>query len=249
MKLLAITGLTLRELRHSKLVVLPLTVALALVLVAANIQNPEVYGNDLLLGTWTALAFVGALVGILAASSLVSSEIERGTMLLLGARPITRSSIVIGKALGILVYLALCALLWSITLAVGLGGSTDAGAWVAFAGGMVALAPMCLGAMIALTASIVFPTRGAIGATLALWLAAAIVAAIPLASVKPVNRGRVDVAQDVLGWVIPNERLGELRGALIGIDAPESAWLALVVPVLWLASAAVLLVCRGSLAR
>ncbi len=249
MKLLAITGLTLRELRHSKLVVLPLTVAIALVLVAANIQNPELYGDKLLQGSWTGLAFMGALVGILAASSLVSSEIERGTMLLLAARPVPRSSIVLGKALGIAVYLALCALLWAVTLAAGLGRETEAGAAVAFAGALVALAPMLLGAVLALTASTVFPTRGAIGATLAVWLAAAIVAAIPLGAVKPENRDRVDVAQDLLGWVIPTGRLGELREGVLGMSVSGSAWGALLVPALWLGAATVLLARRSSLAR
>lgn len=249
MKLLAITGLTLRELRHSKLLVLPLTVAIALILVAANIQNPEIYGDKVLQGSWGALAFVGALVGILAASSLISAEIERGTMLLLAARPISRTTIMLGKALGVFAYLAAVALLWALTLAFGLGAKTDAGSIVAFSGAMVALAPMVLGAVMALAASALFPTRGAIGATLSVWMAAAIVAAIPLSAVKPGNRGRVELAQDVLGWVIPTGRLAELRDGLLGMGVGGEAWLALVVPLAWIAFATLLLVRRGSLAR
>jgi hypothetical protein len=50
MRLLAITRLTVTELRSGKLVILPLTVAIALVLVAANIENPNAWGDDLLVG-------------------------------------------------------------------------------------------------------------------------------------------------------------------------------------------------------
>lgn len=249
MRLLAITRLTLTELRHSKLLVLPLTVAIALALVAANIENPNAYGDDLLLGTLSGLGVVGALIGILAASSLVSSEIERGTMLLLASRPVSRATIVLGKALGITIYLVLCALLWAATLAVGLGSSMDAGAGVAFAGAMLAVPAMLLGAMLALVASTLFPTRGAIGASLALWLAAAIVAAIPLSAVKAGNRDRVELAQSVLGWVLPGERLRAFSDAAVDVAVPASSWLALVVVGAWLAGAVVLLQLRRSLAR
>lgn len=249
MRLYAITRLTLAELRHSKLLVLPLTVAIALALVAANIKNPNAYGDGLLVGAWSGLGIVGALIGILAASSLVSSEVERGTMLLLASRPVSRATIVLGKALGIAIYLVLCALLWAVTLAVGLGASMDAGSGAAFAGALLALPAMLLGAMIALVASTVFPTRGAIGASLALWFAAAIVASIPLSAVKAGNRDRVELAQSVLGWALPGERLGAFSDAALGIAVPASSWLALAVVGAWLGAAVVLLQLRRSLAR
>lgn len=249
MRLLAILRLTLAELRSGKLIILPLTVAVALVLIAANIENPNTWGNDLLLGTWTGLAIVGSLVAILAASGSISADIERGTMQLLAARPVSRTSILLGKALGITAYLAACVLLWAVALALGIGTQIDAGAWTAFWGTLLVLAPMLLAAGVAMTASTLFPTRGAIGGTLALWLAASIVASIPLSSVKAANVDRVAFAQDVMGWVLPAGRLDELTGLAIGAAVPASTYTAMLVAAAWFVLAALLFRLRGSLAR
>jgi ABC-type transport system involved in multi-copper enzyme maturation permease subunit len=249
MRLLAITRLTVTELRSGRLIILPLTVAVALVLVAANIENPNAWGNDLLVGMWSGLAVVGSLVAILTASGTISADIERGTMLLLAARPVSRTSIVLGKALGVAAYLACCVLLWAVALALGIGSQVDAGAWVAFWGTLLVMAPMLLAAGVAMTASALFPTRGAIGGTLALWFAAAIVASIPLTSVKAANVDRVELVQGIMGWVLPAGRLDELPSLALGASMPAGTWLALVVGAAWFALAGLLFRMRGSLAR
>ncbi|MCW2955498.1 MAG: family transporter protein [Thermoleophilia bacterium] len=249
MRLLAITRLTLAELRHSRLLVLPLTVVVALVLVAANIQNPELYGDKLLDGSWAGLGVVGVLVAVLTASGAISSEIERGTMLLLAARPVSRATILAGKALGIAIYLLACAVVWAATLALTLGTQVDAGAAVAFWGGVLVFAPMLLAAMLALTASTVMPSRGAIGTTLAVWGAVAIVAAIPLSAVRPANVDRVELAQAVLGWGVPTQRLADLRDAAFGQAIPVDSAAALLVVAAWFSAALVVFSLRRSLAR
>lgn len=249
MRLLAITRMTLGELRHGKLIVLPLTVAVAIVLVAANIENPQAWGSDLLRGMWTGLGVVGALTAILAASGAVSAEIERGTMLLLASRPVSRTTIVLGKALGVALYLTACVALWAVAMAASIGTQLDTGTWATFGGTMLVALPVLLAAAVALTASTVFPTRGAIGGTLALWFAASIVASIPLASVKPENADRVDLAQRVTGWLIPMRRLDSFPEAVLGGGVSSGAWVALLVVGAWVALAVLLFGLRRSLAR
>ncbi len=249
MRWLAITRLTLTELRHGKLVVLPLTMVVALLLVAANVQDPNAYGTAFVEGIWGSLAVVGALVAILAASSAISSEIERGTMLLLAARPVSRLTILAGKVTGIALYLLACATAWALALAFGLGTQLDIGMWATFTGAMLAYAPMLLAALLAITCSTWFPTRGAIGASLAIWFAALIVAAIPLETVRPSNVERVELAQGVLGWALPAERLGQLRDIALSVQPPASSYAALLVIGAWFLVAAALLQLRGSIAR
>lgn len=247
--LLTITRLTLRELRSSKLVVLPLTVAIAIVLVATNIENPSAHGTDLLLGMWGGLAVVGSLVAILAASGAISGEIERGTMLLLAARPVSRTTIVLGKLLGIAIYLALCTALWAVLLSAGMGTRFDEGPWVMLGGALLAFVPMLLATSVALVASALFPTRGAIGSTIALWLAALIVAAVPLSAVRAGNRERVELAQQLLGWALPQGRLNDFPDAALTGSIPAGSWAALLVVGAWLATAVVIVRLRSSLSR
>jgi hypothetical protein len=143
----------------------------------------------------------------------------------------------------------LCAIAWAVTLAVGLGANTDAGVVVAFSGALLAFPAMLLGAFVALAASTLFPARGAIGVSISFWLVASIVAAIPLAAVEPQNRDRVELTQSVLAWILPGERLGDLRDLAFGNNVSGDAWLALVVLAGWLGAAMVLLQVRRSLAR
>ncbi len=247
--LLTITRLTLVELRAGKLIVLPLTVAVAIVLVAANIENPSAHGTDLLYGMWGGLAVVGSLLAILTASGAISGEIERGTMLLLAARPVSRMTIVLGKLLGIATYLALCTILWAVLLGVGMGTRVDEGPWVLAGGALLAIVPMLLATAVALVASALFPTRGAIGSTIALWLAALIVAAVPLEAVKAENRDRVELGQDILGWVLPQGRLNDFPDAALTGSIPAASWAALLVVGAWMATAVVIVRMRGSLSR
>lgn len=249
MRLLAITRMTLGELRHGKLVVLPLTVAVAILLVAANIENPQAWGDQLLTGMWTGLGVVGALVAILAASGAISAEVERGTMLLLASRPVSRATIVLGKGLGVALYLAGCVALWAVAMALSVGSQLEAGAWTTLWGTSLVILPVLLAAAIALAASTVFPTRGAIGGTLALWFAASLVASIPLAAVRPENVERVDLTQRITGWVVPMRRLEAFPDAVLGGGVPTSAWLAVGVVCAWTALAVVLFRLRRSLAR
>ena len=249
MRWLAITRLTLQELRSSRLIVLPLTIVVALALVAANVENPNAYGTGFVEGLWTSLGVFGVLVAILAASGSVSNEIERGTMLLLATRPISRLAIFAGKAIGVSTYLLLCVLAWAVTLSIGLGDQLDIGRWATFHGAMYALAPALLAAAMSLACSVWFPTRGAIGTTAAVFLAAAIVAAIPLDAVRPRNVERVQLAQDVLGWVVPIGRLDDLQAYAIDQSPQAGATAALLVVGAWFVVGAVLLSARRSLAR
>jgi ABC-type transport system involved in multi-copper enzyme maturation permease subunit len=249
MRTLAITRVTLLELRHSKLVVLPLTVAIALALVAANIENPNVLGNSLLEGMWGGLAAVGALLAILTASGVIAGDIERGTMQLMAARPVSRGQILAGKLIGVAVYLAVCVTVWAVVLAVGLGRQLDAGAWATFQGTLLVGVAMALAASVAVTSSVLFPTRGAIGTSLAVWFAVTIVAAIPLSSVRPENVERVELAQLITGWAIPVERLGELPGIAIDQPLPDGTVFAIAVIGAWVAAATLLLTLRRSVTR
>ncbi|MCW2961224.1 MAG: family transporter protein [Thermoleophilia bacterium] len=249
MKLFAIVRLTLAELRHGKLLVLPLSVIVAMVLIAANIEDPELYGTRLLEGMWAGLGVVGVLVAALTASGAVSSEIERGTMLLLAARPVSRLTILAGKAIGIAIYLLVCVVAWAATLALTIGTQIDAGAATAFWGALLLIAPMLLAAMLALSASTLLPSRGAIGSTLAIWLAVSVVAAIPLSAVRAENVARVERAQEALGWVLPLERLADLRRGALGLDVRPEDLAALSVVGAWFAVACMIFRIRGSLAR
>lgn len=249
MRLLAITRMTLGELRHGKLIVLPLTVAVAIVLVAANIENPQAWGDQLLTAMWTGLGVVGALVAILAASGAISAEVERGTMLLLASRPVSRATIVLGKALGVAIYMAACVGLWAVTMALGVGTQLEAGPWTTLWGSSLVILPVLLAAAIAITASTVFPTRGAIGGTLALWFAAALVTTIPLATVRPENVERVDLTQRIVGWIVPMRRLDSFPEAVLGGGVSTTAWLAVGVVGAWIAFAVALFGLRRSLAR
>lgn len=249
MRVLAIARLTLLELRHSKLLVLPLSVAAAIAVVAYNVKDPALFGDELLRGMWRGQAVAGGLVAILAASGALATEIERGTMLLLAVRPISRTGIVLGKAIGVTTYLLLCSLAWSSIVAIGIGRYVHAGWEAAFVGSLLSVMSALLVATVALAASAAFPTRGAIGATLALCLAAAFVAAIPLETVSPEHVARVRDTQHVMATVLPVDRLMRLSDLALGHHIGGAPFWSIAAIGAWFVLALAMMRLRGNLAR
>src|SRR5688500_12422998 len=102
----AIVKLTLWELWRRWFVVLPLVVAGLLLLTVFIPWDAVPPGKDF--STFAMLGppqFVGIIMAIIVSAGLISQEIERGTIMMLVTKPVTRWQIYLGKAIGAAIYL------------------------------------------------------------------------------------------------------------------------------------------------
>lgn len=119
--------------------------------------------------------FLVPLLALLIAHDAISGEIERGTMALLLAYPVTRPQVVCGKFLGHGVVLAIAAVVGygTAALALTLGdGDVDVSAWSAFAVmvGSSILLGMAFVALGYLASAVVRDTRAAAAIAVGIWL-------------------------------------------------------------------------------
>lgn len=242
MSLLALARLALIELWRHKLALLPIGLA-ALMALLAFVPEVEPAAVPAEAFTYdigvTIVPFFGVFVAVLAGGGLLAGEIERGTALLLATKPVSRSGIVAGKALGAFAFIAASFALWAAVLtaisllrfplavAVGVGLATLAGALVPF-----------LYAAIAIAASTRLPATGAIAAGGLAWFAVTVAAGV-IKFEEVANLAMVVGAAKLLRFLVPAEHLGAWPAVIGAGGSPTAVQLiALAAIPAWLALAA-----------
>jgi ABC-type transport system involved in multi-copper enzyme maturation permease subunit len=163
--ILALAGHTVRELVRNKLLYLLLVFALALILTSVvlaqlTIGQRERVINDVGLAT---VQLSGALVAILVGVGLVAGEVDRRTVYVTLAKPVTRPQFIIGRYLGLcanllLFVLVMGAALWATLFVCGYPmGATGLSALV-----LIAVELFVLAAFAVVFSSFTTPTLGVI---------------------------------------------------------------------------------------
>jgi Cu-processing system permease protein len=139
--------------------------------------------------------FLVPLIALLIAHDAISGEVERGTMALLLAYPVTRPQVVGGKFVGHAIVLAVAAIVGygAAALSLGLGGSeVEADAWTAFVMmvGSSILLGMVFVALGYLASAAVRDTRTAAGIAIALWLFFVLIYDMALLGALVADQGR-----------------------------------------------------------
>jgi Cu-processing system permease protein len=164
--------------------------------------------------------FLLPLIALLLSYDAVVGEVDRGTMALLLAYPVTRWQVVIGKFVGHLAILAFATVVGfgAAGFALWLGGDTDPASWRAFAVLMVSSVALG-GAFLAIgyVVSIAVRDRGAAGAiAIGVWLLFVLIYDMGLLGVLVADQGRIVSARtlDVLLLLNPADayRLLNLTG-------------------------------------
>jgi ABC-type transport system involved in multi-copper enzyme maturation permease subunit len=234
--------LSLLEITRQRYAWLPVLLAIALVL-AGTLSAPTIHvngadmapGPDQLLPVANGLlALAGMGLGALVGAGLVAPELERGTVLLLVTKPISRAGMLLGKALGALAFLAASFGAWALIIALLVAWRASPSLAPAAFGAMFAgLAPAALMLAVAAAAS----TRLASGVSVA--IATALWAACGLASLlRNLEWAQlplmVRVAREA-SWVVPWTELLKLPGAFgIGSPVPTVAIAALLAIPAWI---------------
>jgi Cu-processing system permease protein len=164
--------------------------------------------------------FLLPLIALLLSYDAIVGEVDRGTMALLLAYPVTRWQVVIGKFLGHLVILAFATLVGfgAAGVALWLGGDTDPASWRAFA--VLMLSSVALGGAflaIGYVVSIAVRDRGTAGAiAIGVWLLFVLIYDMGLLGVLVADQGRIVSARtlDILLLLNPADayRLLNLTG-------------------------------------
>ena len=164
--------------------------------------------------------FLLPLIALLLSYDAIVGEVDRGTMALLLAYPVTRWQVVIGKFLGHLAILAFATVVGfgAAGLALWLGGDTDPASWRAFA--VLMLSSVALGGAflaIGYVVSIAVRDRGAAGAiAIGVWLLFVLIYDMGLLGVLVADQGRIVSARtlDILLLLNPADayRLLNLTG-------------------------------------
>ncbi len=164
--------------------------------------------------------FLLPLIALLLSYDAIVGEVDRGTMALLLAYPVTRWQVVIGKFLGHLAILAFATVVGfgAAGAALSLGGDTDPASWRAFAVLMVSSVALG-GAFLAIgyVISIAVRDRGTAGAiAIGVWLLFVLIYDMALLGVLVADQGRIVSARglDVLLLLNPADtyRLLNLAG-------------------------------------
>jgi Cu-processing system permease protein len=164
--------------------------------------------------------FLLPLIALLLSYDAIVGEVDRGTMALLLAYPVTRWQVVIGKFLGHLVILAFATLVGfgAAGFALWLGGDSDPASWRAFAVLMVSSVALG-GAFLAIgyVVSIAVRDRGTAGAiAIGVWLLFVLIYDMGLLGVLVADQGRTVSARtlDILLLLNPADayRLLNLTG-------------------------------------
>lgn len=164
--------------------------------------------------------FLLPLIALLLSYDAIVGEVDRGTMALLLAYPVTRWQVVIGKFLGHLAILAFATLVGfgAAGVALWLGGDNDPASWRAFA--VLMLSSVALGGAflaIGYVVSIAVRDRGAAGAiAIGVWLLFVLIYDMGLLGVLVADQGRIVSARmlDILLLLNPADayRLLNLTG-------------------------------------
>lgn len=164
--------------------------------------------------------FLLPLIALLLSYDAIVGEVDRGTMALLLAYPVTRWQVVIGKFLGHLAILAFATIVGfgAAGLALWLGGDTDPASWRAFA--VLMLSSVALGGAflaIGYVVSIAVRDRGTAGAiAIGIWLLFVLIYDMGLLGVLVADQGRIVSARtlDILLLLNPADayRLLNLTG-------------------------------------
>ena len=164
--------------------------------------------------------FLLPLIALLLSYDAIVGEVDRGTMALLLAYPVTRWQVVIGKFLGHLAILAFATVVGfgAAGLALWLGGDTDPASWRSFA--VLMLSSVALGGAflaIGYVVSIAVRDRGAAGAiAIGVWLLFVLIYDMGLLGVLVADQGRIVSARtlDILLLLNPADayRLLNLTG-------------------------------------
>lgn len=197
-----IAGRELRDsLRNRRIVAMTaLMAALALTLTLLGSAPTGTVGVSNLSVTIVSLSsltiFLVPLIALLIAHDAIAGEVERGTMALLLAYPVTRTDVVGGKFLGHALVLAIAAIVGygaaGVALAV-VGGGVEAGAWQAFAEmvGSSILLGMAFVALGYLASTAVRDPRTAAGIAIGLWLLFVLIYDMALLGVLVADQGRI----------------------------------------------------------
>lgn len=174
MAFLAIARGTLRELLRTRITLLPL-VLLGLALLASVLvqaQDTPSGNADLATALVDVFAVLALLVAAAAGCGQVSEEVDHGTILLLGVRPVRRGTIVAAKLLGAWTYASLALLSWSAVVGgmFAVRGFGSEAAVAALQAGVLRLPTVALIVAIAVFASTLLGTRMAFGFTIMAWL-------------------------------------------------------------------------------
>jgi Cu-processing system permease protein len=164
--------------------------------------------------------FLLPLIALLLSYDAIVGEVDRGTMALLLAYPVTRWQVVIGKFLGHIAILAFATVVGfgAAGVALWLGGDTDPASWRAFA--VLMLSSVTLGGAflaIGYVVSIAVRDRGAAGAiAIGVWLLFVLIYDMGLLGVLVADQGRIVSARtlDILLLLNPADayRLLNLTG-------------------------------------
>jgi Cu-processing system permease protein len=164
--------------------------------------------------------FLLPLIALLLSYDAIVGEVDRGTMALLLAYPVTRWQVVIGKFLGHLAILAFATVVGfgAAGVALWLGGDNDPASWRAFA--VLMLSSVALGGAflaIGYVVSIAVRDRGAAGAiAIGVWLLFVLIYDMGLLGVLVADQGRIVSARtlDILLLLNPADayRLLNLTG-------------------------------------
>ncbi len=166
--------------------------------------------------------FLVPLIALLIAHDAIAGEIERGTLALLLAYPVTRPQVIAGKFLGHAIVLAVATVVGYGAAAVALGvtnAASDPGAWTAFAVlvGSSLLLGMAFVALGYLVSAAVSDPRTAAGIAIGLWLLFVLVYDMALLGTLVVDQGRTITAPVMSGLLLANPadvfRMMNLTGA------------------------------------
>jgi Cu-processing system permease protein len=238
MSALALARLSLFEIVRQRYTLLPIVLTVGLVL-AGTVPTPSMMVNgqavspdaaQLVQVAYGILTVAGMGLGALVGAGMLAPEIERGTVLLLVTKPLPRFGVLLGKALGALVFLVGCFALWGLVLAaiVALRGS-PAMATATFGGMLAGAAPAALMLGVAMAFSARWPTGGALGLTFVAWAFAGLASLLRNLAWEqlPVL---VRVAREA-SWLVPWTELMRLPGALAFGPAPSSTTLLALVTI------------------
>jgi Cu-processing system permease protein len=197
-----IAGRELRDsLRNRRVVAMTgLMAALALTLTLLGSAPTGTVGVSNLSVTIVSLSsltiFLVPLIALLIAHDAIAGEVERGTMALLLAYPVTRADVVGGKFLGHALVLAIAAVVGYGAAGAAMatvGGDVEAGAWQAFAEmvGSSVLLGMVFIALGYLASAAVRDSRTAAGIAIGLWLLFVLIYDMALLGLLVADQGRI----------------------------------------------------------
>lgn len=245
---LALARLSLHEIVRQRYTLLPIVLTVGLA-IAGTLPVPGLMVNgapvqadaaQMVQVAYGVLTFAGMGLGALVGAGMLAPEIERGTVLLLVTKPLSRAGVVLGKALGALAFLVVCFALWGLVLAsiLALRGSADI-ALAAFGGMVAGVAPAALMLGVAMAFSSRWPTGGALGLTFCAWALAGLASLLRNLAWESMP-ALVRVGREA-SWLVPWTELMRLPGALAFGPAPEGlAYAALLAIPVWVGLAVAL---------